>query len=89
MTKEELQIIRLSAQLVALETLFIATSRALQRGFPAYAQSLREIGRQRTDEYRQGIAFRDLSPEKSDLVAAELQEAFEDLLERALLKEGE
>jgi hypothetical protein len=79
----DIEIIRLRSELIALEILTISTVRALQEAFPSFAQSLPMAGAGTSEQLRT-LAVRHAPPEMSDLLTAELQEAWERLLKRAL-----
>jgi hypothetical protein len=79
MTEQELEIVRLKMKIEALSLIFFGVCNALGRTSPAFLPSLLKTAKEKQTEY-QSIALKGVSPEVSDLMAAEFQEAFADLI---------
>ena len=79
MTPDELQIIKLKSQILALETVVKMLCSALGRTFPSFLQSLHESGIRAKEKYSH-MSLKGYPPEMSDLLAGEFQEAFDDLI---------
>ena len=79
MTEQELEIVRLKMKIEALSLIFLGVCNALGRTSPAFLPSLLQTAKEKQTEY-QSIALKGVSPEVSDLMAAEFQEAFSDLI---------
>ena len=79
MTEKELEIVRLKAKILALETVLSTLFSALGRTFPSFSQSFRETGNAMKEEYSM-LAVKGYPPELSDLLAGEYQEALDELL---------
>ena len=79
MTEQELEIVKLKMKIEALSLVFFGVCNALGRASPAFVPSLLSTVKEKQIEY-QSIALKGISPEISDLMAAEFQEAFDDLI---------
>ena len=79
MTEQELEIVKLKMKIEALSLVFFGVCNALGRAYPAFVPSLLSTVKEKQIEY-QSIALKGISPEISDLMAAEFQEAFDDLI---------
>jgi hypothetical protein len=79
MTENELELLRLRCRLLAHEAVLGAVCSALARTFPSFGQSLLESGISAKVEY-QTLALKGARPEVSDMIAAEFQEAFDEVL---------
>jgi hypothetical protein len=78
-TEAELQMVRISANLEAIRTLLRGLYTGLANTSPNAAQVIREkFAALRTEQ--QKVTLRGVDPAMSDLVAAEFQEALDDLL---------
>lgn len=80
--------IRQRAEFLALETLVIGMTRAMQRSFPSFGPSLRQTGNHMLSRLDQ-VVVKGQSPEVSDLLAAELRDAWEQLLAKVLSTEAD
>ena len=79
MTEQELEIVRLKMKIEALSVIFFGVCNALGRTSPAFLPSLLKTAKEKQLEY-QVVALKGVSPELSDLIAGEFQEAFNDLI---------
>lgn len=80
----DMELIRLKSEFLALETLMVAVLKSMQRSMPQFAESLRTSAQAATEQYRE-LPVKAQSPEESDLLAAEFQEALNRLLQRVLI----
>jgi hypothetical protein len=79
----DIEMIRLKSELVALETLVVALTRSLASWQPSLDKSLRATADELRERYRH-LPMRGSSPETSDLVAAEFEEAWDRLMQLVL-----
>lgn len=79
MTEQELEIVRLKIRLDAQAVILFAACNAMGRTFPTFLPSLLQTAKEKQTEY-QSVALKGVSPELSDLMAGEFQEAFADLI---------
>jgi hypothetical protein len=75
--------IRVKSELIALETLVVALTRSLTSWQPSLGKSLRTTADELRARYRHR-PIRDSFPEMADLVAAELQEPWDRLMQPVL-----
>ena len=81
MTEQELEIVRAKLKTEALTVIFLGVCNALARSFPSFGPSLLSTVKAKQIEY-QKVVMKDVSPAISDLMAAEFQEAFDDLVKQ-------
>ena len=79
MTEQELELVRAKMKTEALTVLVLALCNVLSRSSTAFLPSLLDSAKQKQNQY-QKIAVHGLSPEYSDLLAGEFQDAFSDLI---------
>lgn len=79
MTNNELEIVKLRSQILALETILSMLCSALGRSFPSFSQSFHETGKLLKEEHSK-VLLKGYSPEMSDLLAGEYQDALDSLL---------
>lgn len=89
MTKEELETMRLQFKIEALTVCLSTLLRALSQASPVFAESFLHSAKKTQNEYLK-IVLRQHEASTSDMVAAEFQDAFDDLikfLESELLRQ--
>jgi hypothetical protein len=79
----DIEMIRLKSELVALETLVVALTRSLASWQPTLAKSMQATAEELRERYRR-LPILDSSPETTDLVAAEFQQAWDRLMQLVL-----